>query len=197
MASLLGMGIGPCGAVLITGEMEMSGECDKCGSHDHTEVSCPQAYPWDIEGFEKRIQKTGWPEWEQELPGATLQDPQIIVKYRLRQCAGGWVREINGNPNGDGKWAWNARIADHEAACLLREWFRAWVEERWVYVHPSVRGRDYCVKHGPIYGWLATTGRWENPPSDQELARFKTYDAAQTAAIDAVIAEEKEKEDEE
>ena len=94
----------------------------------------PETLPWELEGFEKRIEATGWPEWEQD--GTT---------YRLERIAHfNWMRTTGRA---------DVFLTDHEAACLIRDHWMVWLRKRgydiqWV-------GENAYEVHGPK-GYIGT-----------------------------------------
>ncbi len=147
----------------------MSGECDKCGSSEHTEATCA-TYPQDIEGFESRTEFMGRPEWEDG------------GKFKV-QCGLFWDSEKTGffmrHRNYAGEWAEAWKLVDqHIAACLIREDWRVKLAARGILTELYPDG--YCS----IY--------WHDGETSTAIANCGSLDAAQAAGVDALIAEEKD-----
>ena len=131
-------------------------------------------YPWQLDGFEKRMEFTGWPEWEGKSG--------LCGKYRIHadvMCASLWRWNYD-------KKDWSGDddiITDHEAACLIREWWRGWLAERLI----DVTWGENTDSGKRWYEAIYCAGRDAGCcPAEGE---FDTYDAAQAAAIDAVMME--------
>lgn len=142
-------------------------------------------WPWDdSDNFARRMAGTGWPEWEEGSHKYSYQRPQSPSMPGI-YIFGGTSRA----------WWHHAFVTDHEASCLIEIHWTEWLRERRVYVHPSSHYHDFVLKRSaPTWGWLAEGGFWANPADVLVPIRFATFDAAQGAAIDAVLAE-KEKDD--
>jgi len=146
-------------------------------------------HPQDLEGFDRRIEFTRWPEWEQELPGATLQKPTIVVKYRLRKFAR-CVREINANPAGDGQWAWNAYLTDHEAASLISTRFDEVLDEHRTWLAPIFDDAwQVCRFRAPAcqVEYLCKDGTWSILAIHAKS--YASRHKGQAAAIDSLTKE--------
>lgn len=130
-------------------------------------------YPWQLDGWEAR-KKATWPlEWEQKCAPAGHEP--YVARYRIQHVAGRWQREILIGK----KWQRDVYITNHEAACLIREHWRVWLAERGLFICPA-----------PEHELGAYTVCGEDvdfPPN------FLTYDDAQAAAIDALMAEQEQK----
>lgn len=137
-------------------------------------------YPWQIDGWEARIEATGWPEWAYE--------GDDVYRQRLHHCKNGeWSVQTNLYHGQD--WSPGYGLGNHQAACLIREHWRVWLDEREFYVvHRRIgaKGVDYwAVLRGcqPLGADGAFSFDWEHE------TRFPTYDTAQAAAVDAVLKE--------
>ncbi len=160
----------------------MSGECDKCGSSEHTEAACAMN-PWDIPEFDKRMEFMGLVEWDSH--GAL---------NRLVRIGPFWEKHVRCE---DGVWGNMAILTQHEAACLIREDWRVklWAQHR---IHIAQFCGFLSVERdieGQITEILCRDGKIRETRDAGEIMCFgDNIDAAQAAAVDALIAEKKDDE---
>lgn len=133
----------------------------------------PEQQPWQLAGFDERIEATGWPEWEVPFLNLISEKCRLYFRWQPKR------RIFRVQTYNDGRWREVHSITDHEAACLIAARFDEVLDKHRAFVRQSWDGRTwdaYCRNPEEVSRWKL-------------IGRLPSRHEAQAAAVDAVLKE--------